>query len=798
MKYAVENQNVLFTTLRSSETSVSEEWILSCQAEGVLENNSWFNSSAITILSSTNTAPNTPTITINSTDGLNATSSTLNCSATLTDNNTDNLNITVYWYENETKKLEVDYNNSWANGTAFNATLSNTYTNKDDTWHCAINITDGTETIEANSSSMTIIYLGPTYTEFDETDTTDFTIEVDISSVSKMTLHNSHAKITWLNNVNATSEDYDTHIEFSLGSVFVNSSALDTTINSSANITIYNLDSTKTPVILMDGALCPASICEQISYTGGTLVFNVTHFTTFSTNYAPDTPIVTLESIDGLNLTSSTLNCSANITDGDGANLNVTVRWFENGTQKLEVDYNNSWANETLFNATLASSYTEPGDNWSCKMKLYDAAAESGWGNSTNLTILNSAPTILNSRVDPPPVFGSSNLTGHCNASDLEGENLTYYFKWWNGTNVYVESTKKHQDIVYWKQLTEPPEHVYALDSDDKWLYAVGKGGGGFVYNKTDLSFNETLTGTSGYLYDVHNDDDFVYVGGEAGIIYKWNKTGFVYNGSYAMGSLDKHFVIDDKYAYTVAHSTDGIDILNKTIGGSNGSISTTGSHTEHEIDSKFVYYSDRTTEIQLYNKTTRTLNKTLTDPTGDVQSFFTDTNYLYAGDDDGTIYVYNKSDYTLLTTLIENNGTISALSGNSDYIVGVSEYGEIYLYSIPDFDRKQIIEEATDWNFAYDIEISNDYLFVGKFREIYVYNFSREMLESTEYRVDTVDSSLVDVGETWILSCMASDGTSNSSWMNSSTITVVNEPPLASSVTIESIGYEDYPTSTL
>ncbi|MDB4304137.1 hypothetical protein N9934_05050, partial [Desulfosarcina sp.] len=110
-----------------------------------------------------NSTATIPSPVINSTDGLNLTSSTLNCSATISDTNGDGLNVTVYWYENETLKLETNYNNDYASGTAFNATLASSYTNIDDTWHCAMNVTDGQGfDSEGNSTSITIINGIPT------------------------------------------------------------------------------------------------------------------------------------------------------------------------------------------------------------------------------------------------------------------------------------------------------------------------------------------------------------------------------------------------------------------------------------------------------------------------------------------------------------------------------------------------------------------------------------------------------------------------------------------------------------
>jgi len=59
--------------------------------------------------------------------------------------------------------------------------------------------------------------------------------------------------------------------------VTLNSTALPN-FNTSAEISLYGLSYT-TPEILLNGNPCPSEICTQISYSAGTLVFTVTHFT---------------------------------------------------------------------------------------------------------------------------------------------------------------------------------------------------------------------------------------------------------------------------------------------------------------------------------------------------------------------------------------------------------------------------------------------------------------------------------------------------------------------------------------
>jgi hypothetical protein len=71
------------------------------------------------------------------------------------------MNVTVKWYKGAVLNKTVAYDNSYENGTAFSATLSNSYTTKGETWKCNINITDSTEYAAADSNTLTILNTPP-------------------------------------------------------------------------------------------------------------------------------------------------------------------------------------------------------------------------------------------------------------------------------------------------------------------------------------------------------------------------------------------------------------------------------------------------------------------------------------------------------------------------------------------------------------------------------------------------------------------------------------------------------------
>jgi len=154
-------------------------------------------------------------------------------------------------------------------------------------------------------------------------------------------------------------------------------------------------------------------------------------------NVAPNNPSPVLVSVDGLNSTRSDLNCSAIISDNDGDDLNVSVSWYSDGILNLVVDYDNNYLNGSEFSAILGFGNTTKDENWNCSIRVYDKAFYSGWGNSSNLTILNSYPQI--EFIDPTRDSGNvtSDTSIDVNVSIIE-KDLDEIIYNWNGTNFSV------------------------------------------------------------------------------------------------------------------------------------------------------------------------------------------------------------------------------------------------------------------------------------------------------------------------------------------------------------------------
>jgi len=127
----------------------------------------------------------------------------------------------------------------------------------------------------------------------------DYTYE-EIQNLDNIIIENTnYGKIQFNEEINVTNDnnfadnllDLDSNTEISFNHIELNSTELQN-FNKPAIIWLYNLTFTN-PRILKDGTVCPSTICTKESYTypsnstGGTLKFNVTSFSIYSTEETP-------------------------------------------------------------------------------------------------------------------------------------------------------------------------------------------------------------------------------------------------------------------------------------------------------------------------------------------------------------------------------------------------------------------------------------------------------------------------------------------------------------------------------
>jgi len=164
-------------------------------------------------------------------------------------------------------------------------------------YNWSINCTDGVNNIGlSNLREFSVV----SYDNF-VGDTTNLTT-IDISNISNLVLESpNYGKINFSETVDLSDgADLNTYVSILDNHIEINSTALPA-LNKPARLRLYNLTYLN-PRVLKDGSVC--SDCTEVSYSGGTFVFDVNSFSVYSAEETPTTQEgTTLQSGSGGSIT---------------------------------------------------------------------------------------------------------------------------------------------------------------------------------------------------------------------------------------------------------------------------------------------------------------------------------------------------------------------------------------------------------------------------------------------------------------------------------------------------------------
>jgi len=197
-------------------------------------------------------------------------------------------------------------------------------------------------------------FLLPYYNNFSLSITTNFSNISDLANVTNLTLANLNGKIKFSESygINADGEDYDTNVKIEDSMIFVNSTALHSTFNSSAILTFNNVDCSKPYVfysetastfaaILVENQRCYDPLCTDIQCSEGTLIVNVSHFTGFAAGANANLTIYAEAGVKYENESIEFIAEYVNSTDGTpiSGTCNIT---FNNGVSWDSMDFDSN------------------------------------------------------------------------------------------------------------------------------------------------------------------------------------------------------------------------------------------------------------------------------------------------------------------------------------------------------------------------------------------------------------------------------------------------------------------------
>ena len=120
-------------------------------------------------------------------------------------------------------------------------------------------------------------------------DTTDFS-KVNMSRIENLTFEKVNSgKIKFSDFVDLSGiANIDDYVKLSYNKIEIDAGVISL-LNKTATLYMYNLTYNQTPKIIRNNITCPDTICKIINYSNGTLIFNVTQFSIYTTEEVPVT-----------------------------------------------------------------------------------------------------------------------------------------------------------------------------------------------------------------------------------------------------------------------------------------------------------------------------------------------------------------------------------------------------------------------------------------------------------------------------------------------------------------------------
>ncbi|MFA5132998.1 MAG: LamG domain-containing protein [Candidatus Paceibacterota bacterium] len=309
--------------------------------------------------------------------------------------------------------------------------------------------------------------------------------------------------------------------------------------------------------------------------------------------------------------------------------------------------------------------------------------------NSSAIRILNSLAVVNTSRILPDPAYTNSSLTGYCNATDVDGDIIDwFYYEWFNDDGLNSSGSINYTSIGN-----------YTYDNFDDSVVNTTLWGDAPVGTST---LSEGLNVLNSSVVNPGGDGASTILGGVKQLISFTTLS----NAPDAINVTIKNMTVlaaavlnSNSYAYTqISNGTDNICAM----GGIALCSGTPGCSVQYLVD-----YIDLLIVINT---------------TAD------------------TVYVYNNTDELLCADTLS---------------------GDIYIQT-----EQQADDGGSDGSGSTRVT----------FAEVN-YTSKLPFQESVEYAINTISSQAVDTN--WTFSCLASNITANSSWLNSSVVTVYPTNPI-------------------
>ncbi|MBN2043140.1 MAG: LamG domain-containing protein [Candidatus Aenigmarchaeota archaeon] len=557
--------------------------------------------------------------------------------------------------------------------------------------------------------------------------------------------------------------------------------------------------------------------------------------------------------------TNTSINLNATCADDDPDDtLTVYYQTYLNGA-KDETE-----GSKVVSNGTNTIVYTygdgnfSKGDDIVFEVWCGDGYDNSSKTNTSTITVLNIKPVTETSRIEPAPTaYANESLTGYCNATDLDGDDVAYYWRWYKDGGLNSGGSYNHNfETIDSRSIcsTCGSNNYVKRIGDNHALAIFYKNGGRAVIIGWDDS-KDNLVNVSEYQFETSSaydlgidviDSSHALITFSRGSscrakILKWNST---YGDLKETSSVDFHSGTCSATAVTVigpnhalaAHEDAGwagwFAMLewNSTFGdlkkidsfnfdGRAGGISLDTIDSSHAIVTYSSFDQVGYSKIITWNSTFQNVNDINTMVLDPVMCASTsvkliDSNHAvvaYGGPDsahDGRdgwakILKWNSTYGNLQNISSMEYEPNSVLYVNADL---TDSNHLIIVYEGPNTDGWAAVVE---WNSTFgDFMLSDNHEYstdgsrtgVAAIDQSHALIFYRQgsgdvartvhflkvySPQGTEQSISVLDYSQTTKGEYWNFSCLANDGTENSSWLNSTDTLIINSIPYSTSNSI-------------
>ncbi|PLW80538.1 hypothetical protein C0585_02090 [Candidatus Woesearchaeota archaeon] len=574
-----------------------------------------------------------------------------------------------------------------------------------------------------NKPYLNITYseVAPSYSNFNVPPTNNFDNfnSTELENICNLTLSiNGKGRVDWNGCVNVAGADFDSNVFFGDDWVSVDSSNLNETLNSSATITLYNIDFVN-PIIYVDGELC--TDCNEISYSSGTYTFSVTHFSNYSVGSS-----IAIESSRIYSVSNTTLDnligyCNA--TDSDGDSLNYYYKWYKNGAVFSSGSYMSSVSDPVPLGA-----YSDGGGEYSLA-DVYNLFVLDGYAYTVSYSSRALSIWNVSAHGNPIPIDSKLEVSGDYS---LDGARDIFVV----GDYVYTVSNNE-DNIVIWNVTNKSniiPTGAYTTSEENYSLRQA-----------TDIF----VVGNIAYTLSPEDNDLVVW-----NVTNKSNLIPFAhFNNSENNPVLTnlEDFYISGDYAYVISGVNSTLAILN---------------------------ISDMSNIVSVTNYTVSSGNYSL----NGVNDLFVSGDYVYTiseVEDNLVVWdVSNKSDIVPVGNYTNDGGDYSLREVSSVFVSGDYAYTVSYASSIlAVFDISNhsnpvpVASHPSSYEYL-DVFVSGDYVYTTSNEVLGVFNFTTGFTQGIEKNVNNISSDDLVEGDNWTLSCMGKNS-EESNWLNSSTLTI-------------------------